>query len=516
MRFPNDRIEAFTKVSHQSTTSMSRPGPFKLMAKNWKKSIFYVGGFSTALWFTYDYTVTNDVMKDSCRKASAYGDERIKTPNSPIRHITVILNPVAGKRKSKKLYNKWVEPLFHLAGIKVSLVETESMNQAYDLMKIMSNCDGVAIVGGDGTVHEALNGLLSRPDCTKAVRDFPIGIIPTGQFNSIARYVHQNNMLYRNQKEFLIQATMRLVDSCTQKFDVLKIDPLVGERNQEEKVMMEQQNIDEQQQLSRTHSGSIYALRDIRYGIYQDNFYKVSGYRVYQNYIKPVWLRLQRAFSYNKYPPPKILSISYTEPCIGCSKCYNDHRLHDNQDFKTDEITANRRWWHSVVPVIKPTNPPQSDEEKNQLESSNRENPYCRRRINIGDVENVTDFRACMMGEKKVRLSLGRHREYSPSDITETKDIRLEVAKELDDAKVQSSQSEDEKSQASATSIGPSKEEQTKDDTKEEKKPEQFFIDGQPTQVHSVDITAINNAVTIFTGPYKVIISSSPDKKIKV
>ena len=34
----------------------------------------------------------------------------------------------------------------------------------------------LAIVGGDGTIHEAINGLLRRPDKKK----LPIGLIPNG------------------------------------------------------------------------------------------------------------------------------------------------------------------------------------------------------------------------------------------------------------------------------------------------------------------------------------------------
>uniref|UniRef100_A0A6G1SJK7 Acylglycerol kinase, mitochondrial n=1 Tax=Aceria tosichella TaxID=561515 RepID=A0A6G1SJK7_9ACAR len=383
---------------------------FKLMARNWKSSTLYLSVTCGGLAFYYDYTLTHDVMRNSCKKAAYYGEERLSDPNAPVRHITVILNPVANQRKSKKLYTKWVEPLFHLAGIKVSLVETERAGQEYNLMEIMSNCDGVAIVGGDGTIHEAINGLLSRPDYKKAAETIPIGLIPAGQNNSIARYVHQNHIYYRNQKEFLIQATMRLVDSCTQKFDVIKIEPLDSELKQQQK--------------------PIYALRDLRYGLYQNNFYKVSGYAFYQKYIKPLWLRIKP-----NGKPPKIEKIEYTDPA--------------------------------------------------SLKS-----------ITVGNVDGVTDFRACMMGHKKVRLSLGRNREYNPSDVTETKDVRLNLVAELD-----------EKMKLSATEHDEGKEEEaSKDNSKEKVDEDKFLIDGQPSQAHSVVISAIDNALTIFTGPHKIII----------
>lgn len=464
------------------------PGFFTLFRKNWKKSSFFLITSNVALWYTYDYTVTNDVMKTSCRRAASLGDMKLKSPLGHPRHITVILNPVAGKRKSKKLYTKWVEPILHLAGIKVSLIETESPNQAYDLMKIMSDCDGVAIVGGDGTVHEAINGLLHRPDNLEAVNKFPIGIMPTGQYNSIARYLHQN-INYRNQKEFLINATMSLVDSCTQRHDVLKINPIEAKHD---------------------NDLPIYALRDVRYGKYQDNFIKTSGYLFYQTNIRPIWLRIQRLLS-NKYPNPKIESISYTEPCAGCLRCFEKHKLKERQPIEIEQKSANRRWWGILAPIPK-TNTGPSEEELRELELSKRDNPECDRWIKVGQISEVTDFRACMMGDKKVRLSLGREGEYTPSEIIETQDVRLRVAEEIDNEKKVS----DEKKQLIKveTNIENSDNTATEDNNKEiesVKKEEEkdqstkFLIDGQPIQAHSVEISTISKPLTIFTGPIKIV-----------
>lgn len=66
-------------------------------------------------------------------------------PFHPARHVTVILNPVANKKKSKDDYEKYCAPLFHLAGLKVSLVTTEAEGQAKDLMEIMDNTDCVVV-----------------------------------------------------------------------------------------------------------------------------------------------------------------------------------------------------------------------------------------------------------------------------------------------------------------------------------------------------------------------------------
>lgn len=453
------------------------PGLFTMMKKYPIRSFLFMGTANTSLYFFYDYTMTKDVMKTSCHRAALVGDQALKNPQIQPRHITVILNPVAGKRKSKKLYNKCVEPLLHLAGIKVSLIETESPNQAYNIMKIMSNCDGVAIVGGDGTVHEALNGLLHRDDRAKAAQDFPIAIMPTGQYNSIARYIHQN-LSYRNQKEFLIQSTLRLIDSCTQKFDVLKVTPLDEELKEGKQ--------------------PTYVLRDVRYGRYQDNFFKVSGFSFYQNNIKPYWLRLQRFFNGSKYPKPLIDSISYTEPCLGCSRCYEKHRL-VNSNAAVEEQSVNRRWWSMLAPVSKSGPSPEALKE---LELSKRDNPNCDKWIKIQDTGDLTDFRACMMEDRKVRLSLGSSGEYTPSEVIETQDVRLKLATDVDnEMKASHSKTQAVNLQLSDTSDQQSGEvEKVKED-----KTVKYLIDGQPTQAHSIEITAINKAITVYTGIMKII-----------
>lgn len=437
-----------------------RPGPIQVLFKYWKRSIIAVPAFVGATWFFYDYTVTSSAMKVCCARAAEIGDEKLSRFDSQPRHITVILNPVAGNRRSKKLYQKWVEPLLHLGGIRVSLIETESPKQATELMKVMSNCDGVAIVGGDGTIHEALNGLMSRPDCANASKQFPIAIIPTGQYNSIARLIHQG-LIYRNQKDFLMAATMSLVNSVSDRFDVLKISSL---DNEEEK--------------------PIYALRDVRYGKYQDNYYKTSGYHIYQTYIKPIWLRFRRTLTLKRYQP-EIESISFTDPCEGCSRCWERHQLKNRTHINENGESANRRWWRVFAPVANE----KSDIEKRELELAKRDNPDCNQWKRVNDLESITDFRACLMNLGKVRLSLGRGGEYNPSESIATQDVRLQINVEVlkkNEEALELAKNDPEK----------------KDDGKSEKLDglEKFLIDRDPVEVKSIAITTIRQAVRIFTG----------------
>ena len=174
-----------------------------------------------------------------------------------------------------------------------------------------------------------------------------------------------------------------------------------------------------------------------------------------------------------------------------------------------EQQSKNRRWWGILAPVAKPkTSNEEEERRRKELELSKRDNPNCDRWKQVEFPDEVTDFRACMMGDKKVRLSIGRGGEYKSSEVLETQDVRLRVSRELDDEKLLASQSKI-KSASKKDEAKPELDEAKVDVVvdEEEKKNEQsikFLIDGQPNQVHSVEITSLKEAVTIFTGPIKL------------
>lgn len=96
-------------------------------------------------------------MRHYCEIASEYGD--VTHPVlKPFRKITVILNPAANKRKSKSLFDKYCAPLLYLAGISVTVVQTEYAGQPKDLLETLDpNTDAIIIAGGDGTLSEVSN-----------------------------------------------------------------------------------------------------------------------------------------------------------------------------------------------------------------------------------------------------------------------------------------------------------------------------------------------------------------------
>ena len=109
-------------------------------------------------------------------------DARVKP-----RHLQIIINPVSGRRQASQIFDR-LRPIFDQSNLTYtvhqtySAADTKNLVQQLDLTKI----DGLVIVGGDGTIHDAIAGLMSRSDCRSAIA-LPLGIIPGGTGNGLSK-----------------------------------------------------------------------------------------------------------------------------------------------------------------------------------------------------------------------------------------------------------------------------------------------------------------------------------------
>jgi len=95
----------------------------------------------------------------------------------------IIINPNSGKKKSVKIFKNKISPILKnlnhdfqhyitkYPGHATKIVENENLNDK----------NAIIVLGGDGTMHEVVNGLLRREDKVK----IPIGNLPTGSGNSL-------------------------------------------------------------------------------------------------------------------------------------------------------------------------------------------------------------------------------------------------------------------------------------------------------------------------------------------
>lgn len=126
------------------------------------------------------------------------------------------MNPQGGKRNCTGVLAD-VIPRFEAAGIEITIRETEYAGHAREIVQTVDfkDLDGFCAVGGDGTMHEIINGMLSRRDKSTV----PLGQIPAGTGNSF---------LYGFDCHTPEDAVSRILTGTTRPVDVAQVS--LGEK----------------------------------------------------------------------------------------------------------------------------------------------------------------------------------------------------------------------------------------------------------------------------------------------
>lgn len=110
-------------------------------------------------------------------------------PLAEKRRIKIVVNPHSGKRRARKIWFEDVKKFFDLANFDYVVEETTYGGHGTDMGKNYSPDDGfeaLVFIGGDGTLCEFMNGLLSRPEheWREIVVSTPISLISAGTQNA--------------------------------------------------------------------------------------------------------------------------------------------------------------------------------------------------------------------------------------------------------------------------------------------------------------------------------------------
>ncbi|XP_077984431.1 acylglycerol kinase, mitochondrial-like [Glandiceps talaboti] len=260
---------------------------FRTIRTHWKKSIFFTVALSYGTYYLNDRYRSNLIRRALCEEAAKYGEEIIQTTQKP-RKVCVILNPAARKGKAKKLFDKNAAPMLHLAGIDVEILLTTSEGEAKDKVQQLDNIDAIIVAGGDGTLSEVVTGLLRRDDQEKVCR-WPIGIIPIGNTNTLARVLYANS---ESDVRWMGSAALSVIQGWIKPMHVMKIE---GEEGK-----------------------TVYAMNSIQWGQYSDAKERVPKYW----YFGPLKHRLTYIIkSLTNWPEVNTAELSYAPPCEGCNKC---------------------------------------------------------------------------------------------------------------------------------------------------------------------------------------------------
>ncbi len=96
----------------------------------------------------------------------------------------VVLNPTSGSGSGRRLRDE-IEAALRTRGADVQITETRGRGHAVELAESLATAGAPLVVaaGGDGTVHEVVNGLL------RAGRETALGLIPIGTGNDFVKVV---------------------------------------------------------------------------------------------------------------------------------------------------------------------------------------------------------------------------------------------------------------------------------------------------------------------------------------
>ncbi|MCM3206601.1 diacylglycerol/lipid kinase family protein [Paenibacillus illinoisensis] len=102
-----------------------------------------------------------------------------------MRQAMIISNPSSGKEEAQQ-YVSQVQAILESQQYQVMINETAGVGDAtsYCLDACQGGCDLVISIGGDGTLHETINGMMDQKHRPR------LGIVPLGTVNDFARALH--------------------------------------------------------------------------------------------------------------------------------------------------------------------------------------------------------------------------------------------------------------------------------------------------------------------------------------
>ena len=102
------------------------------------------------------------------------------------KRLSVIVNPFSGRRRGLQILDR-VRPILDGARFDLDVFVTNFSGHAREIAQSMQLADyaGCCVIGGDGTVHEVIDGLMRRADGARV----PVGLIPGGSANTIHQHM---------------------------------------------------------------------------------------------------------------------------------------------------------------------------------------------------------------------------------------------------------------------------------------------------------------------------------------
>ena len=131
----------------------------------------------------------------------------------------IIYNPKAGSRKTQKRWNE-IRDYMESRKVVFDYVQSEGFGSVERLARTLAN-NGyrtIVVVGGDGAINDAINGIMSSSAEDK--ENIALGIIPNGIGNDFAKYWGLDEDNYKQAVDWVINRRLRKIDvGCCNFFD---------------------------------------------------------------------------------------------------------------------------------------------------------------------------------------------------------------------------------------------------------------------------------------------------------
>ena len=129
-----------------------------------------------------------------------------------IQKLCFLVNPKAGKQRSEAIVSE-IKDLLGQKNIDFHFFNSDKEGSITKFIQTenLMGFDGLCVLGGDGTINEAINGLMSSDQS----QSIPLGIIPIGSGNAFAETLGELDP---------IKALSNILSGTTSLIDVFKID----------------------------------------------------------------------------------------------------------------------------------------------------------------------------------------------------------------------------------------------------------------------------------------------------
>lgn len=97
-------------------------------------------------------------------------------------NASLIVNPIAGNRAFRSI--RKIEALLRQKASLTTFI-TQKKKDAFEFAKNLSDTDRIIVAGGDGTLNESINGVLSSSNA--GLKEVPLALIPLGTTNVLAK-----------------------------------------------------------------------------------------------------------------------------------------------------------------------------------------------------------------------------------------------------------------------------------------------------------------------------------------